>query len=678
MEFPRERAANSVEKIPSGQKQDADTSTKAIPWGIAPILVIAGLSLLILLVFRQVGGHSFINLDDGLYVYQNPHVRGGLSKEGVARAFTTFHAANWHPLTWISHMTDVQLFGLDAGWHHRVNVLFHLANTALLFLVLWRMTGGLWQSAFVAALFAVHPLHVESVAWVAERKDVLSTLFWLLTMGAYLGYVRRPSVQRYLPVFVFLALGLMCKPMLVTLPFVLLLLDGWPLDRLSLRTLGRRVLEKAPLLGLSTASCIITYIAQSQGKAVVPLGNMSVGPRLSNALVSYAIYLEKAVWPSSLAVFYPHPATIGAGIPAWKIAGAVLLLAGISFLALRERRRRPYLAAGWLWYLGTLVPVIGFVQVGAAAHSDRYTYVPLIGVFLAVAWGVPELLPKRRWRKWVLGVAAGSVLAALTVASWFQVGYWRDNFSLYSRTLAVTEGSWMVLLNLGSAYGDRGEFSKASTYYREALRIKPDYVEAWYGLGMVSVNFGRQEEAIGYFKEALRSKPDFAPALYSLGQAQTELGRIQEAAGNYAEAVRIDPDYLDAWYNLGVIDTRLGRIQEAIACFRETVRIKPTHASAWYNMGLAQARLGRIEEAAGNFAEAVRIDPDHGNAWFNLGIADAKLGRNQKAIDCFRESVRVKPEFAEGWYSLGVIYEKLGRRKEAEDSFREARRLKGQ
>lgn len=269
-------------------------------------------------------------------------------------------------------MTDVQLFGLDAGWHHRVNVLFHLANTALLFLVLWRMTGGLWQSAFVAALFAVHPLHVESVAWIAERKDVLSTLFWLLTMGVYLGYVRRPSIWRYLPVFVFLALGLMCKPMLVTLPFVLLLLDGWPQERLSLRTLGRRVLEKAPLLGLATLSCVITYIAQSQGKAVVSLGNLTVGLRLSNALMSYAIYLEKAVWPSSLAVLYPHPASIGAGIPAWKVAGAVLLLAGISFLALRERQRRPYLAAGWLWYLGTSVPVIGLVQVGRRGIGSSF------------------------------------------------------------------------------------------------------------------------------------------------------------------------------------------------------------------------------------------------------------------------------------------------------------------
>jgi tetratricopeptide (TPR) repeat protein len=697
MKSGRERAANSVGKIPSGQKRAPDTSMKATPSSsspspsrVAPILVVAGLSLLVLLVFWQVGGHSFINYDDGQYIWENPHVQGGLSKESVSWAFTTFYAVNWHPLTWLSHMTDVQLFGLDAGWHHRMNVLFHLANTLLLFLVLWRMTGGLWRSAFVAALFAVHPLHVESVAWVSERKDVLSTLFWLLTMGAYLEYVRRPSVSRYLPVFVFLALGLMCKPMLVTLPFVLLLLDWWPLGRmsaegapaserwrLSLPTVYRRVWEKMPLLGLSAISCVVTYIAQSQGKAVVSLGRITIGPRLSNTLVSYAVYLEQMVWPSSLAVIYPHPAIIGGDIAVWKVAGSVLLLAGISWLVWRERQRRPYLALGWLWYLGTLVPVIGLVQVGGAAHADRYTYVPLIGVFIAAAWGVPELIPTGRWRERILGVSAGAVLAALAVTAWFQAGYWRDNITLYSRSLVVTEGNWMVLSNLGGAYEDRGEHVRARECFMEALRIKPEYAPAWYNFGVSTASLGRQEEAIGYYMEALRVEPEYAPALNGLGLARKQLGRLQEAAENFSEAVRIDPEYVDAWYNLGVVDASLGRVQEAIACFRATVRIKPKHASAWYNMGLAQARLGRIREASENFAEAVRIDPGHGNAWYNMGIADAQLGRIQEAIACFRETVRVKPDFAEAWNSLGLIYEKLGRREEAEDCFREAGRLKG-
>jgi len=599
---------------------------------------------LILLVFGQVGGYSFINFDDDLYVYNNPHVRGGLSKEGVSWAFTTFDATNWHPLTWISHMADVQLFGLDAGWHHRVNVLFHLANTALLFLVLWRMTGGLWESAIVGALFAVHPLHVESVAWMAERKDVLSTLFWLLTMGAYLGYVRRPSVWRYLPVFVFLALGLMCKPMLVTLPFVLLLLDWWPLGRLSPHVLGRRILEKAPLLALSTASCIITYIAQSQGKAVVSFGIVTVGLRLSNVLMSYAIYLEKTVWPSSLAVFYPHPATIGAGIPAWKVAGAGLLLAGISFLVLRERQRRPYLAVGWFWYLGTLVPVIGLVQVGGASHADRYTYVPLIGVFLAVAWGVPELLPKRRWRQRVLGGSAGAVLAALTVAAYIQVGYWRDNVTLYSRALAVTGRNWVILYNLGLAYEDRGEHSGAIACFLEAVRINPEYALAWYNLGVVSGKLGRDQESLGYYREVLR----------------------------------VDPKHVNAWYNMGLASGKLGRDQESLGYYREALRIDPKHVNAWYNLGLACAKLGQLREAIDYFGETVRIKPDYALAWYNLGVASAKLGQLQEAIGYFRESIRIDSKYAKAWYFQGMIYEKLGRRKEAEDSFREAGRLKGE
>jgi len=598
-----------VGKSPSGKKRDPGTSisAKAVPSPVVPILVIAGLSLLVLLVFGQVGRHPFINYDDDVYVYENPHVRGGLSKEGVSWAFTTFDAANWHPLTWISHMTDVQLFGLDAGWHHRVNVLFHLANTVLLFLVLWRMTGGLWQSAFVAALFAVHPLHVESVAWVAERKDVLSTLFWLLTMGAYLGYVRRPSVRRYLPVFVFFALGLMCKPMLVTLPFVLLLLDGWPLGRLSVPTLGRRILEKTPLLGLSTVSCIITYVAQGRGKAISSLDVIPLGLRVSNALVSYVAYLWKAVWPAPLAIFYPHPATVGAGIPAWKISGAVLLLAGISFLALRERQRRPYLAAGWLWYLGTLVPVIGLVHVGGAAHADRYTYVPLVGVFIAVAWGISDSLSGWRWRRPVLWASGGAVVVALSAAAWIQAGYWRDNVTLYSHAVAVTEKNWMALTNLGAAYEESGKPQEAVICYQKALRIKPEYAHAWYNLGVASGKLGRVQESIGYYREVLR----------------------------------IDPTYVNAWYNLGLASAKQGQLQEAIGYFLETVRIKPGNALAWYNLGVAHARLGLIQEAIGYIRESLRMDPKYAKAWQLQGIIYEKLGRRKEAEDSFREAERL-------------------------------------
>jgi Flp pilus assembly protein TadD len=579
--------------------------TSDAPPKTVPPLIALGLVLLVLAVYGQTGSHAFITLDDGQYVYGNSHVRGGLSTEAVRWAFTTFHAANWHPLTWLSHMTDVELFGLDAGWHHRMNVLLHLLNTVLLFLVLWRMTGGLWRGAFVAALFAVHPLHVESVAWVAERKDLLSTLFWLLTMGAYLGYVRRPGVARYLPVIGLFCLGLMCKPMLVTLPFVLLLLDKWPLERLSRASVARRVLEKAPLLLLSAASCVVTYMAQRDAISSVDL--VPFGVRVSNALVSYATYLWRTVWPASLSVFYPHPASVRSGIPAWEVAVAALLLAGISFLAFRERHRRPYLAVGWLWYLGTLVPVIGLVQVGAASHADRYTYVPLIGIFLAVAWAVPDVFTMQRARRFALVAAGVAVVAAFSAVAHVQAGYWRDNVTLFSRALAVTEKNWVALTNLGTAYEERDDPREALKYYEEVPRVKPDFALGWYNLGGISGKLGRPQEAIGYFQEAVRLKPEYASAWYNMGLAYARLGRLEESIRGFREAVRFDPDHANAWYNQGVALAREGRLQEAIACFRETVRIRPDFAEAWSNLGVICEKLGQRGQADESCREAQRI-----------------------------------------------------------------------
>jgi tetratricopeptide (TPR) repeat protein len=588
---------------------------------VVPATLVLALSLLVFGIYWQAGSHEFIALDDDVYVFGNPTVLRGLTFDGFRWAFTTFHAANWHPLTWISHMTDVQLFGLDAGWHHRMNVLYHLLNTGLLFLVLWRMTGGLWQSAFVGALFAVHPLHVESVAWVAERKDVLSTLFWLLTMGAYLRYVRRPSVRRYLPVFVFLALGLMCKPMLVTLPFVLLLLDWWPLGRmsqegapdpeqwrLSMPTVFRRIWEKAPLLGLSAISCIITCVAQGTGKAISSLEVVPLGYRVSNALVSYAAYLWKAVWPASLAVFYPHPASLQAEFPAWEVAVVVLFLVCVSFFVLREGGRRPYLAVGWLWYVGTLIPVIGLVQVGSAAFADRYTYVPLIGVFIAATWGISEMLSGWRWQRLLLWVSGGAIVVALSAAAWVQAGYWRNNVTLYSRAIAVTQKNWMALTNLGAAYERSGRLPEAVACYQEALRIKPEYAHAWYNLGVASGKLGRDQESLGYYREVLR----------------------------------IDPKYADAWYNMGLAWAKLGQLREASGYFRETVRIRPEYALAWYNLGIASAKSGQLQEAVGYFRESLRIDPKYAKAWYFLGMTYEKLGQSQDAFACYREVDRLK------------------------------------
>ena len=429
--------------------------------------------------YWQVGGHRFVNFDDNVYVSENPQVLRGLTPESVSWAFATAHGDNWYPLTWLSYMADIELFGLNAGWHHRVNMLLHLANTVLLFLVLWRMTGGMWQSGFVAALFGVHPLHVESVAWVSERKDVLSALFWMLTMGAYLRYARRPTVGRYLAVAVLLALGLMCKPMLVTLPCVLLLLDWWPLGRLApaasqsarpvLGRFLRLVWEKVPLFGLSAASAAITYLAQAMGGSTSRIMDLTLGSRVSNVVVSYAVQLWRTVWPSSLGPFYPHPASIHADTPAWATIASVLLLSGLTVVALRQAGGRPFLAVGWFWFVGTMVPVIGLIQTGSHATADRFTHLPLVGVFIAIAWGIPAALPEWRFRRATLAVGGGAVVLALAGAAWTQVGFWRDSEVLWSRALAVTDRNWLALNNLGDVYYRLGRYQQALGYFQEAV-----------------------------------------------------------------------------------------------------------------------------------------------------------------------------------------------------------------
>lgn len=638
-------------------------------------MVVVFLAVAVLFVYWQVSGHEFVNIDDGAYVYDNPMVLRGLTLEGVFWAFSTFHASNWHPLTWLSHMLDVQLFGPSAGWHHFMNLMYHLLNTELLFLVLWRMTGGLWGSAFVAALFGVHPLHVESVAWIAERKDVLSTLFWILTMGAYLRYTRCPGLGRYLLMTVLFTLGLMCKPMLVTLPLVLLLLDWWPLGRIgpadplfpsrpfSMRTLSRLLWEKVPLVGLSIISCAVTYLAQARGDAVESFENLRFGTRVANAIISYVVYLEKMVWPSALAVYYPHSATFDAGVPAWEIAGSIILFCGLSVIALLARHRRPYLAVGWLWYVGTLVPVIGLVQVGAQAYADRYTYVPLIGVFIAIAWGIPPVLSKLPFRRLALIGFAGVSLVALTIAAWVQTSYWRDSVTLLSRALAATDKNWFALNNLGVAYNMIGRHEEAIGYIREALRIHPDNAEAWNNLGRSYNGLGQHHLAIGHIREALRIQPDNTKALINLGVSYGELGQYAQAISYFQEVLRTHPENAEAWINLGLSYNRLGQYQRAIGCFREAARTQPDNAEVWNNMGLSYNGLGQYEEAIGHFMDALRIRPDYTGAWNNLGVSYGKLGQYQEAIGCFREALRINPYFVEALNNLEVSYKKLGQQK---------------
>ena len=516
------------------------------------------------LVFGQTLRHEFVSFDDNLYVCENPAVTHGLNLKGVGWAFTHTVVANWHPLTMMTHMLDCRLYGLNAGGHHLTNVLLHTASVILLFLVLRRMTGALWRSALVAAVFAIHPLRVESVAWVAERKDVLSGLFFMLTLWAYVRYVGKSKAHSpkskvfYGLVLLFFVLGLMSKPMVVTLPFVLLLLDYWPLNRFTPPPVPavtgkgdslknhflpwRLILEKIPLLALSGAACVATMMIQKDIIAPVPLAL-----RIGNAAVSYVVYLRQMFCPAGLAVLYPYPQN---SLPGWKIALAVVLLAAISAGVFLRRQRQPYLLMGWLWYLGMLIPVIGLVQVGGQAHADRYTYLPQIGLYLALIWAAGSLGAGWRHRRVVLGGLSSVILVALIFCARTQTSYWRNSEVLWTHTLACTSDNYIAHYNLGDALVKMGRRDEAIAQYQKTLQITPNYAEAHDNLGSVLLQKGRVDEAIAHYQTALRITPENATAHNNLGNALFQKRMVAEAITHYQKALQINPDYAEAHNNL--------------------------------------------------------------------------------------------------------------------------------
>ncbi|HEY3129954.1 MAG TPA: tetratricopeptide repeat protein [Acidobacteriota bacterium] len=553
--------------------------------------------------YWQVRQNDFVQYDDKIYVTDNKQVQQGLTLQGLRWAFTTTQGANWHPLTWISHMLDCQLFALNPEGHHLTSLLFHLANTLLLFWVLARMTFDPWRSAFVAALFGIHPLHVESVAWVAERKDVLSTFFWLLTFWAYFGYVQRPGVGRYLWIILLFALGLMAKPMLVTLPLTLLLLDYWPLGRFDpkrpdrqegrarskpagqgMRIAKKLTLEKVPLMALALLSSVVTFFAQRSRGAVASIQLIPLPARVANALVSYVEYLQKMIWPARLAVFYPHP---GNSIRAWQVAGSFLLLAVVTLVVMRAARRRPYLPVGWLWYLVTLLPVIGLVQVGEQAMADRYSYMPLVGIFIIVAWGGAELLEKWSVPKAGAGLAAVAIIAVLAVITSIQVAYWRNNLTLFEHALQVVPRNYQAHNDVGAELAEKGRTVEAVYHLRQALRLNPRHAKAHFNLGLIVAGEGNTGEAIAQYHEALRLDPNYAEAHMNLGVALAQQGKISEALDHYSRALQISPDYAEAHINMGIELATEGKMNEAVEHFSRAVEIKPNSAEAHYNLGKA-------------------------------------------------------------------------------------------
>jgi Flp pilus assembly protein TadD len=588
-----------------------------------PIPLALALVALIAIVFAPVAWHGFVNFDDPQYVSENPFVTGGLTTRGIAWAFTSGYAGNWHPLTWMSHMLDVQVFGLRPGAHHVMNVLLHTANALLLFALFSRMTGTVGRSWFVAALFAVHPLHVESVAWIAERKDVLSTLFWMLTIWAYLQYSNAESRMPKAETVLLFALGLMAKPMLVTLPITLLLLDVWPRLRAArfgaagFRLRSALIREKVPLFALAIASSVVTFIVQQQAGAVKELAALPVGRRVANALVAYVSYIWKTVWPANLAAIYPYPETIAG----WRVGGALALLVIVTVLAIRVRRTHPYVLVGWLWYVVTLIPVIGLIQVGSQPIADRYTYVPLIGLFVIVAWGVPSIIRESRWRSFVIPAAAAVTIAACTVTARAQVHHWRSSVALWEHAIAVTTDNYRAQGNLAHALAAEGRLDEAIRHYAEAVRIHPGYAEAHNNLGLALAHQGQIDEAIRHYTEAIRLLPDYFEAHGNLGAALAGTGRYPDAINHFSIAVRLQPDQrqarenlVRAHYDFGRVLAEQGNVDQAIQQFLEALRLDPRNADLHYDLGVMYARQGDLRSAITRFEEALRIDPTHPDA----------------------------------------------------------------
>jgi tetratricopeptide (TPR) repeat protein len=635
-----------------------------------------------LVVFWRLPSHEFVGFDDDVYVYENLFVQKGLSEEGFTWAFKTFRTGNWHPLTWLSHMLDCQLFGLDPGMHHLTNLFFHIANSLLLYLVLRKMTGTQWRSAFVASLFALHPLHVESVAWVAERKDVLSTFFWLLTMWSYAFYTERPAVNRYMLTLLFFALGLMAKPMLVTLPFVLLLTDYWPLHRVQMfRFTNNRqarkfssfqlIWEKVPFFTLATASIVVTLIAQKAGGAVTSLDVLPIKIRIANAFISYISYIAKMIWPRNLAVLYPMPNIF----LAWQAAVAGLLLFLISLVLIRAMRRRPYLGVGWFWYIGTLFPVIGLVQVGVQSMADRYTYVPLIGLFILLTWGVHDLMGRWRHGRIVAATCAALTLLGFMAGASFQVRHWKTSTTLFTHALGITSNNWLMHYNLGVTLAKEGKLNEAISHYSEALRIKKNYAIAHNNLGVALTKQGKLNEAISHYSEALRIKKNYAIAHNNLGVALRLQGRLDEAIMHHSEALRIRSDFPKAHNNLGIVLSMQGKTKEAIDHYSEALHIDPDNPEAHNNLGILLDAQGEWEKAIRHYSEALRINPDYAKAHFNLAGTLLRQKRVEEAVGHLYDAVRINPNYERAHFSLGVVLMHLEKRKEASFHFSEVTRI---
>jgi protein O-mannosyl-transferase len=674
-------------------------------------LVCLLLTLMTVGVYWPVARHAFINFDDPDYVSGNPRVQAGLNWGSVPWAFSSLYASNWHPVTWLSHMLDCQIYGLRAGGHHVTSLLFHVVNSLLLFGLLKRLTGALWRSALVAALFALHPLHVESVAWVSERKDVLSAFFFMLTLGAYARYsgIQSPGANTppstlhasryYVLSLLFFALGLMSKPMLVTVPFVLLLLDFWPLCRLhwstakpplatagQSSTLKRLIIEKIPFFTLSALSCVLTFLVQRACGAMTPLDKNPFELRLANALVGYARYLGKTLWPSKLAVFYPYSQL---SLDSWQVVGAALLLLVATVAIVLAVKKQPYLLIGWLWFLGTLVPVIGLVQVGKQSLADRYTYLPHIGLFILIAWGVGAAVARLKWLRLISIGAAVMVLLGCGILTSRQVSFWCDTKTLFQHAVAVTSRNFVAYTVVGNALCEENKLPEAITQCQKALEIAPDYPEAHNtlgniygrqgkyaeaiasyrlaaeadrtyadprnGMGDIFVKQGKYAEAEAQCREALRLAPMHLPAMFGLATALHHQGKLDEAAEYYRRVLEFKPDLYTPRRFLGNILVAQGKPDQAIPQFVMALKIRPQDADTRVVLGVVLLEKSRLDEATAQFQEAVRLQPTNAIANYQLALIHQGRKETSAAIDCYHKALKAQPDWPESLNNLAWI-----------------------
>ncbi|MBD3320116.1 MAG: tetratricopeptide repeat protein, partial [Chitinivibrionales bacterium] len=637
----------------------------------ASIIIVAALIIATACAYRPVQNYDFVNYDDNHYVYKNPHVTTGLSLENVRWAFTRSHASNWHPLTWLSHMVDYELFGLNAGGHHLISVIIHLINSFLIFVFFRGVTGAVWRSGLVALLFAIHPLHVQSVAWIAERKDVLSTLFLMLALLAYKEYATRPGAGAYARVLAYFLLGIMSKPMLVSFPFILLLLDYWPLQRIRFggylqkkdsgiyqrRMLSELIVEKIPLFLIVVASSLLTFAVQKSGGAVA---DFSFPARIANAVNSYLVYIRQMFWPQNLAVLYPHRGMP----PLGNIVLSAGVIAGVSLVSIFALARAPWFGVGWFWYLGTLVPVIGIVQVGYQSHADRYTYIPLIGLFICLAWGIEKATEKIKGRKAVAGIVFPVLLAVLTMRSKAEVSYWENSITLFTRAIKAGHPTALAYNNIGSKYLEMEMPDSAEYFLGRALKISPEFAASYYNLGLIAAREGAIERAKGLFEKAVEYDPQYVDAYHALGEANEKMNQTERALEYYRKALNLNAGFWPAYNSLGYYWLQKKELDSAIYHFKKALDSKRDLWETHNALAYAYAENGKISTAVLHFKRAAEINPDAFAPYNNLGAIALKSKEYVLAEALFEEAIKRNAESVQAYINrarANVGLKKYGR-----------------